>query len=112
MTRRPDDEVNDPVLDLVVQRLLDAYEPDRVYLFGSKARGDGDADSDYDLLLVVPEGAPPHRVSSRLAYKCLRGTGVAVDVVVWRRGAFERRQRVPASLPATVLLEGRLLHGA
>jgi predicted nucleotidyltransferase len=29
--------------------------PQRIYLFGSKARGDPGADSDYDLAVIVPE---------------------------------------------------------
>lgn len=102
----------DPVLAELVRRLVAAYEPERIYLFGSKARGDADADSDYDLLLVVPDDAPPERLRGRLAYEVLWGSGAAADVVVWTRTAFDRRARVPASLPATVLREGRLLHAA
>ena len=83
-----------------------------MYLFGSRARGEGAPDSDYDLLLVVADDAPPERKRSRLAYEVLRGTGVAADVIVWTRGAFDRRLGVATSLPATVMREGRLLVGA
>ena len=96
----------------VVRRLIEAYRPERVYLFGSVARGEAGPDSDYDLLLVVSDEAPPERRGSDLAYRALRGTGLAVDVVVWTRSRFERRQHVATSLPATVLREGRLLHAA
>lgn len=102
----------DPVLAEVLRRLITAYVPQRVYLFGSKARGDQGPDSDYDMLLVVPDDAPPERTGSRLAYTVLRGTGVAVDVVVWRRSRFDCRSRVVTSLPSTVLREGRLIHAA
>jgi len=61
----------DPRLDVVVQRLVEAYQPERIYLFGSVARGDGHADSDYDLLIVVPNDAQPERRRSRLAYEVL-----------------------------------------
>lgn len=103
---------DDPSLAEIVRRLVEAYQPDRVYLFGSKARGDAGPDSDYDLLLVVADDAPPERRDSRLAYQVLWGAGAAADVVVWSRTAFDRRARVPASLPATVLREGKLLHAA
>ncbi len=43
----------DPILAEVVRRLLAAYQPEALYLFRSKARGDEGPDSDYDLLLVV-----------------------------------------------------------
>ncbi len=95
----------EPALAEVVRRLIQAYQPERIYLFGSAARGDAGPDSDYDLLVVVPDDA-------RLAYEVLWGVGVAADVVVWSRSAFDRRSRVPSSLPATVLREGKLLHAA
>ena len=37
---------------------------------------------------------------------------IAADVLVWTRSRLDRRARVIASLPATVLREGRLLHAA
>jgi uncharacterized protein len=33
----------------IVRRLVDAYQPERIYLFGSVARGRAGPDSDYDL---------------------------------------------------------------
>jgi predicted nucleotidyltransferase len=99
------------VLAELVRRLVEAYEPERVYLFGSRARGEAGPDSDYDLLLVVPDDSSAERRRSRLAYRVLRGTGVAADIAVWSRSAFEQRQRLPASLPAIVVREGRALLG-
>ena len=101
---------DDPTLVELVRRLEAACQPDRVYLFGSRARGEPGPDSDYDLLLVVPDDAPPDRGQSRLAYEALRGTGVAADVLVCTRTWFDRRRDLRASLPGTVLREGRLLH--
>ncbi|MBM4038019.1 MAG: nucleotidyltransferase domain-containing protein [Planctomycetes bacterium] len=103
---------SDPILSEVLSRLVDAFSPDAVYLFGSRARGGADADSDYDLLVVVPDAAPPERRQARLAYQALRGTGVAADVLVWTRSAFDCRLHLRASLPATVVREGRLLYAA
>ena len=102
----------DPVLAEIVRRLVDAYRPERIYLFGSVARGEAGADSDYDLLVVVPDDAPPERQDSDLAYRALRGTGIAADVLVCTHSYFEARRHLRASLPGTVLREGRLLHAA
>lgn len=102
----------DPVLDEIVRRLVAAYQPARIYLFGSEARGDAGPDSDYDLLVVVPDDAPPERKRSKLAYQALRGTGTAADVLVCTRSYFEARHHLRASLPGTILREGRLLHAA
>ena len=103
---------SDPVLAEIVRRLVAAYEPERIYLFGSKARGEAGPDSDYDLMVIVPDDAPPVRRRSRLAYEPLRGTGQAADVLVCTRSSFDSRLHVRASLPATIVSEGRLLHAA
>ena len=102
----------DDTLDEIVRRLVAAYRPERIYLFGSRARDEAGPDSDLDLLVIVPDDAAPERCRSRLAYEVLRGTGVATDVLVWTRSYFERRRSVPASLPALVHREGKLLHVA
>jgi len=101
----------DPALDEIVRRLVASYQPLAVYLFGSKARGDSGPDSDYDLLVVVPDDAPAERRRSRLAYEVLRGTGTAADVLVCTRSYFEPRRSLKASLPGTVVREGRVLYG-
>jgi predicted nucleotidyltransferase len=103
--------VPDPIEE-TVRRLVDAYRPERIYLFGSHARGESGPDSDLDFLVIVPDDAPPERRRSRLAYEALRGTGIAADILVWPRSYFESRRAVPASLSATVAKEGRLLHVA
>jgi predicted nucleotidyltransferase len=102
----------DKQLAEIVRRLITAYHPRAIYLFGSMARGDDDADSDYDLLIVVSDDAPAERRRSRLAYQALRGTGIAADVVVCTERYFDQRRQLKASLPGTVLREGRLLHAA
>jgi len=91
---------------------VDAYQPQSIYLFGSVARGEAGPDSDYDLLVVVADDAPPERRRSRLAYEVLRGTGLAADVLVCSRSYFEARRHLRASLPGTVLREGKLVHAA
>ena len=103
---------NDPVLAEIVRRLVVAYAPDRVYLFGSRARGDEGPDSDYDLMMLVPQAhEPTYRLSQR-AHSLLWDLGVGADVVVLTTDRFDRRVHLRASLPATVLREGRLLHAA
>jgi predicted nucleotidyltransferase len=103
---------NDTVLAEILRRLVETFQPERIYLFGSKAREDAGPDSDYDLMVVVSDGAPPERKRSRLAYQALRGTRVAADVLVWTRQAFDSRLHLPASLPATITRQGKLLYAA
>jgi len=97
----------------ITRRLVEACQPVRVYLFGSEARGDGGPDSDLDFLVVVPDDAPEDVMRGRRLRQAIRGIGHSVDVIPWRQSDFEGRAAyVVASLPATVVREGRLLYDA
>ncbi len=104
----------DTSLAEIVRRLVETFHPLRIYLFGSRARGDAGLDSDYDLMVVVPDEqrSTPRLRRSKRAYEALRGTGVAADVLVWSLESFESRLHVPASLPATIEREGKLIYAA
>jgi predicted nucleotidyltransferase len=104
--------VSDPLLAEIVRRLVEAYHPERIYLFGSAARGDAGPDSDYDIMVVAADDAPPRLRRSRLAYEVLSGLPRSGDILVWTRSAFDRRLHLKASLPATIAREGKLLHAA
>ena len=101
-----------PLAD-IVWRLVEVFHPLRIYLFGSKARGDAGPDSDYDLMVVIADEQCAPRVRlGRAAYEALRGTGIAADVLVWTLQSFESRLHVAASLPAAIESEGRLLYAS
>ena len=102
----------EPTLAEIVRRLIEAFQPERIYLFGSRARSEAVSQSDYDLMVIVSDDAPPERKRSRRAYEVLRGTGVAADVLVWTEERFRKRLGVAASLPATIAREGKLLYAA
>ncbi len=102
----------DPTLKEMVRRLLEHLRPERIYLFGSRARGEGGPDSDYDLLVVVASSPLPGYKRDQAAFRALRGVGVAKDVIVLTRDEFQRKSSVVCSLPATVLREGKLLYVA
>ncbi len=97
----------DPRLAEVVRRLVAVFAPERVYLFGSRARGEESPDSDYDLMLVLPDDAPAALRRSDRAYEVLWGL-----VLLWTRSAFDARVHLQASLPGLIVREGRLLHAA
>lgn len=72
--------INEATLAEIVQRLVRAVDPDRIILFGSRARGDAAADSDLDLLLVKASDAPPHRRPIP-AYRALSGMRIPLDIL-------------------------------
>ncbi|MBI4491236.1 MAG: nucleotidyltransferase domain-containing protein [Chloroflexi bacterium] len=96
----------------ILERLIEGYQPERIYLFGSKARGDAGPDSDFDLMVVVPRADEPRYRLAQRAHHLLWGLGTAADVLVWARDAFDGRLHLKASLPSTIIREGRLLYAA
>lgn len=96
----------------VVRRLVDHYRPERVYLVGSAARGDDGPESDLDFVVVLPDDAPREAVMGGGVYRALRGVPCSVDVVPFRRRAFEQRADWVMSLPAIALREGKLEYDA
>jgi predicted nucleotidyltransferase len=99
------------VIEEMTRRLVEYYRPVRIYLFGSEARGEAGPDSDLDFLVVVPDETPEEILRSGDIYSRLSGLGMPKDVIPWRQSDFDvRAAHVRASLPATVLREGRLLY--
>lgn len=103
---------NATLLAEIVDRLIRQLHPEQVYLFGSRARGDADLDSDFDILVVVPESDLPGYARDRLALRALRGLRAPIDAIVLTREEFDRKRDVVCSLPATVEREGKLLYAA
>ena len=69
------------LLEQIVERVVEVAHPSRVILFGSAARGEADADSDVDLVVVVPGDVHRGRLAGEI-YHNLQGLCTPVDVVV------------------------------
>lgn len=80
MERTAREEVEEMLLAEMVRRIVEAVRPERVILFGSRARGEARAGSDFDLLIVAPSELPRWRRAARL-YGLLAGLGVGKDLV-------------------------------
>jgi predicted nucleotidyltransferase len=100
-------------IEEITRRLVDFYQPVRIYLFGSEVRGESGPDSDLDFCVVLPDDAPESLYRDRNIHVRFWGLQEAVDVVRLASSDFDARAaHVVASLPATILREGRLLYDA
>ena len=101
--------VDENVLHEIVRRLVEAIDPDRIVLFGSRARGEARSASDVDLLIVKDSEEPTHRRAIP-AYRALIGLGVPKDII-WRTPAeVEDWAAVPNYVTTRALREGRILY--
>ncbi|MBS3967103.1 MAG: nucleotidyltransferase domain-containing protein [Truepera sp.] len=98
------------VLEEIIRRLVEEFDPEAIYLFGSHAWGEPDEDSDVDLMIVVPwDRTPTHRDSVR-AHQSLSEIEVAKDILLRTHARFERFRPVRASLEYKIAKRGRLLY--
>ena len=102
----------DLILGEMVRRLVAAFRPEFIYLYGSRARGEAGPDSDFDLMMVVSSSDDPRYRRDQQAFRTLCGVGVSKEIIVLTRAEFEAGKNVVCSLPATVAREGKLLYAA
>ena len=72
------------VPDDLLRPVIAHFQPRKVILFGSQARGDAGDDSDYDLFVIVEDDTPPERLSWQSKYEARRTYHRAVDIVAER----------------------------
>jgi predicted nucleotidyltransferase len=95
----------------VVDRLAELARPSKIILFGSYARGDADAESDVDLMVIEPK--VPDRGMEMLRLREFVGNiGVGVDVLVYSEQEAAKRGQVPGTLIYWALKEGKVLYDA
>ena len=96
-----------PILDRVIER----WQPLQIWLFGSRARGEGGPDSDWDLLAVVPDCPDPADFDDPMTvWRVKRQPNVPSDLVVYRASDFEEDRTVPNTLAYAVRLDGVLIY--
>lgn len=95
-----------------IQRLVEAlraYQPERVYLFGSWARGEEDDLSDLDVV-VIKRTTLPFFERLREVAKALPLEAGGVDVLVYTPDEFEAMQREGNAFAEMIAEEGRLIY--
>jgi uncharacterized protein len=81
----------------LLNRVLHEWSPEQIQLFGSRARGDANPDSDWDILVVVPE-ASSVAADPLVPWRLRRDSGVRADVIVYSLHEFEAERDVPNTL--------------
>jgi predicted nucleotidyltransferase len=96
----------------LVRRIVRAVDPLKVILFGSRARGDERAESDVDLLVVMPDawaGVGQRRAAVTIR-GALRDLPVAKDVVVTTPAEIAREGHLTGTILQLALAEGTVLY--
>ncbi len=92
----------------MVRRIVAGFDPEKIILFGSQARGDAGPDSDVDLLVIMPTESK--RDTTIKIGAALHASGLPKDIVVVTPDEFERRKNIVGSIAYPAHHEGRLLY--
>lgn len=84
----------------------------RVLLFGSRARGDHDCFSDYDLLVITPQTITPKEKiywSTRLDRAIVENVNIPIDLLLNSEEEVRQKQELPGHIIRSVMREGIVL---
>jgi predicted nucleotidyltransferase len=101
--------MREPPVDEIVDKIVEAFHPRRIVLFGSRARGAAGPDSDLDIMVEMDTPLKP--LDRRMSVDRLFGfRDWAMDVVVYTPEEVERSKDTVGTLAYTVLREGKTLY--
>lgn len=103
--------VEEPPVDAIVARIVEAFAPQRIVLFGSRARGDHRFDSDLDLFVEMESDLRrPERATAIGELFGLRSW--SMDVVVFTPEEVRRLRGTHGTLMDSIERDGITLHTA
>ena len=97
------------VITEMVRRIVRVWDPEKIILFGSYARGTEGPDSDVDLLVVMRLKRKKREIRLDIR-RILSGMGIPKDIVVVSTEEMERYQECPGTIVRVALSEGKLLY--
>lgn len=101
--------VTEALIQEVVQRIAEAFRPEKVILFGSYAYGTPRPDSDVDLLVIMESDERPAQRSRCVADVCHPGT-IAMDILVRTPAELAQRLSINDSFFKEIMQKGRVLY--
>ncbi|MCU0644413.1 MAG: nucleotidyltransferase domain-containing protein [bacterium] len=96
-------------LDNLIESVVKEINPIKILIFGSWARGENKAESDIDLLVVMPDGIH-RRKTAQMLYRNIRGIGVPFDLIVATVSDLEKHRNNIGLIYSTILSEGKEIY--
>ncbi len=99
----------DDTLEIMTGRIVSGFQPERIILFGSYARGEANEQSDIDLLVVMPDGTD-RRQTAIAIMEVLHDMRVPKDVIVTTPDRITRYGHLVGTILRPALREGKELY--
>ena len=103
------EEVDDFRLQEIVGKIVECFHPQRILLFGSRARGDSRSDSDVDLFIEMESSDLPHdrKLKIRSLFPDRRW---GLDLVVYTPAEVLKYRPMRGLLLSMIEAEGKVLY--
>lgn len=101
--------ISNELIDGIKKRLVDAFAPDKIILFGSQARGTADARSDVDILVVCSFAGKRRHLMLEMD-RTLGDLDYAFDILILTPEEFQRDRHIPGTIGRYAQQEGRILY--
>jgi uncharacterized protein len=92
------------------KRLVEVYQPEAIYLFGSYAWGEPDEDSDIDLMIVVEDDVNVEWTAYKKGKWAIRDLKITNDILVENKKVFKDRAKHPSMLEHEIITKGQKLY--
>jgi len=93
----------------MTERIIRDFDPEKIILFGSHARGEAGPDSDADLLVVMRVSGSKRKMAARIDL-AISGLGLPKDVIVVTPEEVEKYKNVVGTIIYPALREGKILY--
>ncbi len=104
------DFITQDIIEIIIQKIIRAVNPEKIILFGSYAKGNYDSKSDLDIAVIVKSSKEPkyrRAVPIRLALSHLI---FPKDIVVFTEEEISDWQDVPQAFITTILRTGTVIY--
>ena len=99
----------DRMITEMVRRIVAKFNPEKIILFGSYARGTASSESDVDLLIVMRIAGSKRKAQLGIR-RALHDIAIPLDVIVSDPSEFEWRKDVIGTIEWPAVHEGRVLY--
>ena len=97
------------IIPQITSKIVESFNPWRIVLFGSQAKGNSDSSSDIDLFIEMDtDKQPPERYIEVSRLFGLREW--AMDVIIYTPDEVKRLQDIHGTLLSTIESEGHILY--
>ena len=101
--------ISDELTSSIKKRLVDAFAPERIILFGSQARGTADNRSDVDILVICRFRGKRRHLMVEMN-RALGDLDCAFDILVLTPEEFKRDRSIPGTIGRYASKEGKILY--